>query len=87
MLLTLPCSYFLYSEKGQRKIKDRKSRKRGTSVKKRGISNEKVCVLVARDCDKITVSQVLGMGRLTKEQFDKSIGHKLSSENILCTHS
>lgn len=33
-------TYFLYSEKGQRKIKDRKPRKRGGSAKKRGISNE-----------------------------------------------
>lgn len=73
-------TYFLYSEKGQRKIKDRKPRKRG-------ISNEQVCVLVARDRDKMTVSQVLGMGRLTKEQLDKAIGHKFSSENILCTDS
>lgn len=27
------------------------------------------------------------MGRLTKEQLDKAIGHKLSSENVLCTDS
>ncbi|MEY9093752.1 hypothetical protein ABH899_002361 [Paenibacillus sp. RC84] len=80
-------TYFLYSEKGQRKIKDRKPRKHGGSAKKCGISNEQVCVLVARDRDKMTVSQVLGMGRLTKEQLDKAIGHKLSSENILCTDS
>ena len=78
-------TYFLYSEKGQRKIKDRKPRKRGGSAKKRGISNEQVCVLVARDRDKSTFSQPLGMGRLTKEQLDKAIGHKLSNENVLCT--
>lgn len=78
-------TYFLYSEKGQRKIKNRKSRKRGGSAKKRGISNEQVCVLVARDRDKVTFSQTLGMGRLTKEQLDKAIGHKLSNENVLCT--
>lgn len=80
-------TYFLYSEKGQRKIKDRKPRKRGGSAKKRGISNEQVCVLVARDRDKLTYSQSLGMGRLTKVQLEKAIGSKLSSENILCTDS
>ena len=80
-------TYFLYSEKGQRKIKDRKPRKRGGSAKKRGISNEQVCVLVARDREKTTFSQTLGMGRLTKEQLDKAIGHKLSNENVLCTDS
>ncbi len=78
-------TYFLNSEKGQRKIKDRKPRKRGGFAKKRGISNEQVCVLVARDRDKVTFSQTLGKGRLTKEQLDKAIGHKLSNKNVLCT--
>ncbi len=78
-------TYFLYSEKGQRKINDRKPRNRGGSAKKRGISNEQVFVLVARDREKVTFSQSLGMGRLTKEQLDKAIGHKLSNENVLCT--
>lgn len=49
--------------------------------------NEQVCVLVARDREKMTFSQTLGMGRLTKEQLDKAIGHKLSNENVLCTDS
>ncbi|MBM7578600.1 hypothetical protein JOD21_001260 [Jeotgalibacillus terrae] len=77
-------TYFLYSEKGQRKIKDKKSRKRGGSAKKRGISNEQVCVLAARDRKKMIFSQVQGIGRLTKEQLDKAIGPKLSNENVLC---
>jgi transposase-like protein len=80
-------TYFLYSEKGQRKIKGRKPRKRGGSAVKRGISKEQVCVLVARDRDKKTFSRTLGMGRLTKNQLDKAIGHKLSKENTLCTDS
>lgn len=78
-------TYFLYSEKGKRKIADRKPRKRGVSVKKRGISNEQVCVLVASYRDKVIFSQTLRMGRLTKEQSDKAIRRKLSSENVLCT--
>lgn len=78
-------TYFLYPEKGQRKVKDRKPRKRGGSAKKRGISNEQVCVLVARDRDKVTFSHVLGRGRLTKEQLDKAVGHKLSNKNVLYT--
>lgn len=54
-------TYFLYSEKGQRKIKVRKPRKRGGFVKKLEISNEQVCVLVARDREEMTFLQVLGM--------------------------
>ena len=80
-------TYFLYSEKGRKNIKGRKSRKRGGSAKKRGISNEQVCVLVARDRDKSTYSRTLGMGRLTKEQLNDAIGHKISKENTLCTDS
>jgi transposase-like protein len=78
-------TYFLYSEKGQKKIKGRKPRKRGGKAKKRGISKEQVCVLVVRDRDKNTFSQTLGLGRLKKEQLDKAVGHKLSHENVLCT--
>lgn len=80
-------TYFLYSQKGSRDIKDREPRKRGGAAKKRGISNEQVCVLVARARDKLTFSQALGVGRLTKEQLDKAIGHKLSIKNVLCTDS
>jgi hypothetical protein len=43
------------------------------AAKKPGISNEQVCVLVARDRDKMTFSHALGMGRLTKEQLDRSL--------------
>lgn len=78
-------TYFLYSEKGQKKITGRKPRKRGGKAKKRGISKEQVCVLVARERDKNTVSKTLGVGRIKTEQLDKAIGHKLSSQNVLCT--
>lgn len=84
MKWTRPISY---TQKKEKNIKERKARKRGGSAKKCGISNEQVCVLVARDREKMTFSQTLGMGRLTKEQLDKAIGHKLSSENVLCTDS
>ena len=41
-------TYLLESEKGKRNL-NRKARKRGGSATKRGISNELICVLVARD--------------------------------------
>lgn len=46
----------LYSEKGKRSL-SRKARKRGGVAKKRGISNEQVCILVARDRTKETISE------------------------------
>lgn len=78
-------TYFLYSEKGKRNIKERKPRKRGGSSQFRGISREQICVLIARDRQKATYSGVLGRGRLVKSQLDKAIGSKLSSDNTLCT--
>lgn len=48
----------LYSEKGKRNITGRKARKRGGVSKFRVISRERVCVLVARDRIKQTLSEV-----------------------------
>lgn len=42
---------------------------------------------MARDRDKNTFSKTLGVGRIKTEQLDKAIGHKLSSQNVLCTDS
>lgn len=78
-------TYFLYSQKGHRNITDRKPRKRGGSAKLRGISHEQVCVLVARDRAKRTISKVTCMGRILKTQVDRVVGKKLSSTNVLCT--
>jgi transposase-like protein len=78
-------TYFLYSEKGKRKIDGRKSRKRGGSSQYRGISKEQVCVLIARDRQKSTYSKVIGQGRIVKEHLDKAVGSKLTATNVLCT--
>ncbi|KQL18390.1 IS1595 family transposase [Cytobacillus solani] len=78
-------TYFLYSQKGQLGITERKSRKRGGKSKHRGISHEQVCVLVARDRTKATVSKVACMGRIVKPKVDDLIGSKLSKENVIVT--
>jgi hypothetical protein len=62
-------TYFLYSEKGKRKVKGRKARKRGGSSSQRGISKEQVCVLVARVRQKATYSKVVGKGRIVKSRL------------------
>lgn len=80
-------TYFLYSEKGQKHIIDRESRKRGGASNYRGISHEQVCLLVARDREKNTVSKVTCMGRIIKSQVENTVGQYLSVDNILCTDS
>lgn len=69
-------TYFLYSEKGKRKIDGRKSRNRGGTSKYRGISKEQ---------QKSTVSRVIGQGRIVKSRLDRAIVSKLSASNVLCT--
>ena len=78
-------TYFLYPEKGKRGITYRKPRKRGGVSKFRGISREQVCVLVARDCEKNTVSKIFCQGRINIKQVDKLIGSRVSVSNILCS--
>ncbi|WP_051317311.1 IS1595 family transposase [Ectobacillus panaciterrae] len=80
-------TYFLFSEKGKRNIADRKPRKRGGKAKYRGISNDQVCVLVARDRQKMTYSGVLGRGRIRTTKLDEAIGGHISDSNVLCTDS
>ena len=78
-------TYFLFSEKGKRRITGREPRERGGKSTMRGISHEQVCVLVARDRTKATVSRVTCMGRILKTEVDKVIGSKLTADNILVT--
>ncbi len=60
-----------------------KPRKRGGKSKHRGISHEQVCVLVARNRTKATVSNVACMGRVIKAKVDSMIGSKLTPDNVL----
>lgn len=80
-------TYFLYSEKGKWNIAERKPRKRSGKAKYRGISNDQVCVLVARDRQKMTYSGVLGRGRIRTAKLDEAIGGHISDSNVLCTDS
>ncbi|GED15451.1 hypothetical protein AMI01nite_34420 [Aneurinibacillus migulanus] len=74
-------TYFLYSEKEKR---DCKARNRGGASQFRGINKEQVCVLIARDRQKLTYSKVIGQGCIVKSRLEKAIGSKLSKSNILC---
>ena len=60
--------YVLESQKGSRNM-TRPARRRGGAARQRGISNEQVCVLVARDRTGQTVDFVTGLGQLTKARL------------------
>ncbi|MBZ2206128.1 IS1595 family transposase [Massilia soli] len=74
--------YFLESEKGARNLQ-RAPRKRGGSAKKRGTSNEQVCVLVARDRTGKTLDFVTGRGPVSKAQLRRCLKPVLAEDTLL----
>ena len=74
--------YVLESHKGSRTL-DRPPRKRGGKATKRGISNEQVCVLVARDRTGQTLDWVPGKGALTLAQLHQHLLPRLERDVLL----
>lgn len=60
--------YVLESQKGSRHL-TRPARRRGGNARQRGISNDHICILVARDRTGQTVDFVTGPGQLTKARL------------------
>ncbi len=76
--------YLLESHKGSRKL-DRPPRKRGGKATKRGISNEQMCILVARDRTGQTLDWVPGKGPVTRRQLDQHLLPRLERDVLLVT--
>jgi transposase-like protein len=79
--------YFIESFKGKKKNICRKPKKRGTPAKKRGISNQQACVLVAMDRNGHIISGHAGMGLINAKQIDSIIGTYISNDSTLCSDS
>jgi transposase-like protein len=80
-------TFFEESAKGNRNL-ERPGRKRGSSTseaKKRGISDNKVAVIVTVDRGDEMGLCVAAMGRIGKEDISRSIEGKLPETAILCT--
>ncbi|PJJ19002.1 transposase-like protein [Janthinobacterium sp. 67] len=76
--------YLLESEKGSRTM-TRPARRRGGHAHKRGISNEQVCILVARDRTGQTLDFVTGKGALTKAQLHHCLLPMIDKDVLLVT--
>ncbi|MGK5007275.1 IS1595 family transposase [Janthinobacterium sp. LB2P70] len=76
--------YLLESEKGSRNM-TRPARRRGSHAHKRGISNEQVCILVARDRTGQTLDFVTGKGALTKAQLRHCLLSMIDKDVLLVT--
>ena len=76
--------YLLESHKGSR-ILDRPPRKRGGKATKRGISDEQMCILVARDRSGQTLDWVPGKGPVTQRQLHTHLTMRLAPDVLLVT--
>jgi len=75
-------TYFLESHKGERNL-PRPPRKRGGKASKRGLSDEQIPVLIARDRDHITLDAVLP--RADTQSLKKVLGPVIDPDAILCS--
>ena len=77
-------TYFLYSEKGNKKISEiRPARKRGGKAKQRGLSKEQVCVFVARDRTGSTTDYVVGRGNISASSVKECLEPSLDKDGFL----
>ncbi|MBW3499293.1 IS1595 family transposase [Janthinobacterium sp. NKUCC08_JDC] len=76
--------YLLESEKGARQM-TRPARRRGGHAHQRGISNEQVCILVARDRTGQTLDFVTGKGALTKARLRHCLLPMIDKDVLLVT--
>jgi len=78
---------FNINEKGKRNL-GRDAYKRPSDRKtKRGISNDKVSVMVASDRNGNPMMRIAKMGRIDVESIEKTIGSFINEGNVLCSDS
>ncbi len=77
-------TYLLESQKGSRLL-DRPARRRGGSARRRGLSHEHDCILVARDRTGKTVDFVTGRAPLMAAQLQRCLPPVIAADVILVT--
>jgi transposase-like protein/IS1 family transposase len=76
--------FLLESQKGSRTLR-RPPRRRGGVAKRRGISREHVCILVARDRSGGTIDCITGRGKVTVAQLHRYLLPALDRDVLLVT--
>lgn len=79
-------TFLLFSEKGKRTL-SRKGKKRGGRSKSKGISNDQVAIIATADRAGQQGWSVATLGRLKKEDIERSIGKRISEKTVLCSDS
>lgn len=77
-------TFFILSYKGQKAGLPRKSKKRGASASKRGLSNEQVCVPCAIDRKGKVISKISNLGRVQTQGLHRVFDGKIKNKSILC---
>lgn len=85
-------TFFPESFKGNHKnsknfVMPRKSRKRGKEVKKRGISNEQVCVVCSQDRLGNMITELVCKGRVKHSDLQRLFENRVEDDAIFCTDS
>lgn len=79
-------TYFAESQKGSKNM-SRSARKRGKSIKKRGISDQQVAVIATADRKSELNLTLATLGRIKKTDIQNAIGKHINQQTILCTDS
>ena len=75
------------NEKGQRNLGRDPYKRPSDRTTKRGVSNDKISIMVASDRNGNPVMRVAKMGRIDAQCIEKTIGDLISDKNILCSDS
>lgn len=73
------------SEKGNKGLNRKPYRRSSDRKKKRGVSNDKVSIMVATDREGNPTMQVAKIGRVDAKSIEKTIGVLISNDNTLCS--
>jgi hypothetical protein len=75
------------SEKGNKNLERTGYKRPSDRNKKRGVSNDKISVVVATDRSNTTTMKVAKQGRLDAKSIEESSGNQIQISNILCSDS
>ena len=75
------------NEKGSRNLGREAYKRTSDRTTKRGISNDKVSIMVASDRKGNTTMQIAKIGRIDKDSIERTVGDLITKENTLCSDS
>ena len=73
------------NDKGNKNLKREPYKRPSDRKTKRGVSNDKVSIMVASDRSGNTTMKVAKIGRIDSESIEKTIGNFVSKDNVLCS--